>query len=72
MRRLTQPKTDDQGVATIILIGAMTGLLIAAAIAIDVGRHVAEVRAAQNSADATVLAVATDCAAGSALGSVVY
>jgi Flp pilus assembly protein TadG len=62
MRRLTQPQRDDHGVTTIFLIGAMTSLLIAAAFAIDVGRHVAEARSAQNSADATVLAVATDCA----------
>lgn len=62
MRRLTEPDRDDHGVATIFLIGAMTGLLIAAALAIDVGRYVVEARSAQNSADATVLAVATDCA----------
>ena len=59
---MTTPERDDRGVATIFFILAMTALLIAAALAIDVGRYVAEARSAQNSADATVLAVATDCA----------
>lgn len=62
MRRLTQPDPDDHGIATIFLILAMTAMLIGAALAIDVGRYVVEARSAQNSADATVLAVATDCA----------
>lgn len=62
MRRLTQPDRDDHGVATIFLIGAMAALFTAAGLAIDVSRHVFEARSAQNSADATVLAVATDCA----------
>jgi hypothetical protein len=62
MRRLTQPERDDGGVATIFLILAMTAVIVGAAFAIDVGRHVFEARSAQNSADATVLAVATDCA----------
>lgn len=53
---------DDQGVGTIFLILAMFAMLVGAAFAIDVGRYVAEARSAQNSADATVLAVATDCA----------
>lgn len=69
MRRLTQSERDDQGVATILLICVMAALLSAAGLAIDVSHNVFEARAAQNSADATVLAVATDCAAGTALGS---
>lgn len=62
MRRLTSHDRDDQGVATIFLILAMVALLVGAGFAIDVGRYVLEARSAQNSADATVLAVATDCA----------
>lgn len=62
MRRLSHHHRDDHGVATIILICAMAALLTAAGLAIDVSHHVFEARAAQNSADATVLAVATDCA----------
>lgn len=62
MRRVTTTERDDRGLATIFLILAMAALLIAAALAIDVGRYVVEARSAQNSADATVLAVATDCA----------
>jgi Flp pilus assembly protein TadG len=62
MRRLTEPERDDHGVATIILICAMAVIFIGAAFAIDVGRYVVEARSAQNSADATVLALATDCA----------
>ena len=53
---------DDQGVATIFLILAMAFVFVGAALAIDVGRYVSEARSAQNSADATALAVATDCA----------
>lgn len=53
---------DDRGVATIFVILAMTATLVGAALAIDVGRYVLEARSAQNSADATALAVATDCA----------
>jgi hypothetical protein len=44
MRRLTHPDRSDDGLATIFVILAMTGLLIAAALAIDVGRYVAEAR----------------------------
>ncbi|HUS41915.1 MAG TPA: TadE/TadG family type IV pilus assembly protein [Ilumatobacteraceae bacterium] len=70
MRRLTDlpfearngAERDDRGVATIFLILAMTAILVGAALAIDVGRYVLEARSAQNSADATALAVATDCA----------
>lgn len=53
---------DDRGVATIFVILAMTAMVVGAAFAIDVGGYVAAARSAQNSADATVLAVATDCA----------
>jgi hypothetical protein len=62
MRRLTGTPRDDHGVATIFVILAMTAILVGAALAIDVGGYVAAARSAQNSADATVLAVATDCA----------
>jgi len=65
MRRLNDTKPDDRddsGVATIFVILAMTAMLVGAALAIDVGGYVAAARSAQNSADATVLAVATDCA----------
>jgi hypothetical protein len=62
MRRLTLPDRDDRGVATIVFILVMGALFTAAGLAIDVSHHVFEVRAAQNSADATALAVATDCA----------
>lgn len=62
MRRLTLPNRDDSGVATVFLICAMAALFTAAGLAVDVSHHVFEARSAQNSADATVLAVATDCA----------
>ena len=55
-------RPDDRGVATIFLIVAMTVIFIGAGFAIDVGRYVFEARSAQNSADATALAVAADCA----------
>jgi Flp pilus assembly protein TadG len=71
MRRMTEPTTDDvgeddRGVASIVVILAMATILVGAAFAIDVGRYVFEARSAQNSADATALAVATDCALGGA------
>jgi hypothetical protein len=62
MRRLTLSDRDDRGVATIVLILVMGSLFTAAGLAVDVSHHVFEARAAQNSADATALAVATDCA----------
>jgi Flp pilus assembly protein TadG len=62
MRRLIDTQRDDSGVATIFVVMAMTAMVVGAAFAIDVGGHVAAARSAQNSADATVLAVATDCA----------
>ncbi len=62
MRRLSDVERDDRGVATIFVILAMAAVVVGAALAIDVGGYVAAARSAQNSADATVLAVATDCA----------
>ena len=53
---------DDHGGATVFVIITMTFMLIGAGFAIDVGQYVVEARSAQNTADATVLAVATDCA----------
>jgi hypothetical protein len=53
---------DDRGVATIFLILALTAIFAGAGLAIDVGQYVVHARSAQNSADATALAVATDCA----------
>ncbi|WP_420451492.1 Tad domain-containing protein [Ilumatobacter sp.] len=61
---------DDRGAASVFVIVAMTAILLGAGLAIDVGQYVVEARSAQNTADATVLAVATDCArTGSAVGS---
>jgi hypothetical protein len=64
MRRMNDitTETDDVGSATIFLILAMVGVLVGAGFAIDVGQYVVTARSAQNTADATVLAVATDCA----------
>jgi Flp pilus assembly protein TadG len=63
MRRMTErSRRDDRGVATIFVVLAMTAIVVGAALAIDVGRLRFAARSAQNSADATVLAVATDCA----------
>jgi len=59
---MNQRVRDDQGIATIFLVLAMTAILVGAALAIDVGGYVVSARSAQNTADATVLAVATDCA----------
>jgi Flp pilus assembly protein TadG len=61
MRRLTTHQRDDHGVGTIFIVLAMLALLVGVAFATDVGRYVVEARRAQNSADATVLALATDC-----------
>lgn len=69
MRRLTTTTSlerDDHGVAAIFLTLAMTAMLVGVGFAVDVGRYVLEARRAQNSADATVLAVATDCARSAA------
>jgi Flp pilus assembly protein TadG len=65
MRRMMdspQNGHDDHGVATIFAIIAMVVILIGAGLAIDVGQYVAASRSAQNTADATSLAVAADCA----------
>lgn len=59
---MTQRDHDDRGVATIFLILAITAIFVGAGLAIDVGQYVVHARSAQNSADATALAVATDCA----------
>ena len=64
MRRLDQRAQDDAGGATIFVILALTAMLLGGGFAIDVGQYVVEARSAQNTADATVLAVATDCAIG--------
>jgi len=61
MRRLSAPPRDDRGVVTLLVIGLMTALLLASAAAIDVNRYSQENSSAQHSADATAMAVATDC-----------
>ena len=62
MRRLTTTDRDDRGGATVFIIVAITAVMIGAGFAIDVGQYVVTARSAQNTADATALAVATDCA----------
>jgi Flp pilus assembly protein TadG len=62
MRRLTTTDRDDRGGATVFIIVAITAVMIGVGFAIDVGQYVAAARSAQNTADATALAVATDCA----------
>ena len=59
---MTETDRDDRGVATLFLILAITVIFVGAGLAIDVGQYVVNARSAQNSADATALAVATDCA----------
>jgi hypothetical protein len=54
-------RRDDAGLATILVVLSSAFLLAAMAIAVDVGRAVAVVRSAQNSADAVTLAMAKDC-----------
>jgi hypothetical protein len=61
MRRLTRHDRDDRGFVTLFVIGMITVLLLASAAAIDVSRFSQENSSAQHSADATALAVATDC-----------
>lgn len=61
MRWLTEQDRDDSGVVTLLVIGMIPILLLAAAAAIDVSRFSQENSSAQHSADATALAVATDC-----------
>jgi len=46
----------------VFIIVALTAVVIGAGFAIDVGQYVVAARSAQNTADATALAVATDCA----------
>jgi Flp pilus assembly protein TadG len=62
MRRLITTDRDDRGGATVFIIIAITAVMIGVGFAIDVGQYVAAARSAQNTADATALAVATDCA----------
>ena len=52
----------DAGVTSIFVVVAFTALMIGMGFAVDVGQYVAAARSSQNSADATVLAVAIDCA----------
>ena len=61
MRWLSEQDRDDSGVVTLLVIGMIPVLLLAAAAAIDVSRFSQENSSAQHSADATALAVATDC-----------
>jgi Flp pilus assembly protein TadG len=73
MRRLRQQDRDDSGVVTLLVIGTIPLLLLAAALAIDVNRFSQENSSAQHSADATALAVATDCViSGSPLSAASY
>jgi Flp pilus assembly protein TadG len=62
MRRLSTTDRDDRGGATVFIIVALTAVMIGVGFAIDVGQYIAAARSAQNTADATALAVATDCA----------
>ena len=61
MRRLTEHDRDDRGVVTLLVILMIPILLLASAAAIDVSRFSQENSSAQHSADATAMAVATDC-----------
>jgi Flp pilus assembly protein TadG len=60
-----RPRNDEGAIATIVAIllagGVLMGIL---ALSVDVGQLYAERRQLQNGADAAVLAVAQDCAAG--------
>ena len=67
MRRLSRyfsarRTSDDAGGATIFVVLAMTAMLLGVGLATDVGQYVVTARSAQNTSDATALAVATDCA----------
>jgi Flp pilus assembly protein TadG len=66
MRWLTEHHRDDRGVVTLLAVGLITAFLLASAAAIDVSRFSQENSSAQHSADATALAVATDCVLSSA------
>ncbi|MGA7757050.1 MAG: pilus assembly protein TadG-related protein [Ilumatobacteraceae bacterium] len=73
MRRLTPHDRDDSGVVTLLVIGMIPILLLATAAGIDVNRFSQENSSAQHSADATALAVATDCVlSGSPQGAASY
>ena len=56
------PRGRDAGVTSVFVVVAMTFVMIGMALAVDVGQYVVAARSSQNSADATVLAVAIDCA----------
>ena len=73
MRWLRKHNRDDSGVVTLLVIGMIPVLLLAAAAAVDVNRFSQENSSAQHSADATALAVATDCVlSGSPRGAASY
>ena len=73
MRRLTQHDRDDSGVVTLLVIIMIPILLLASAAAIDVSRFSQENSSAQHSADATAMAIATDCVrSGSPQGPATY
>ena len=73
MRWLTQQDRDDSGVVALLVIGMIPILLLAAAAGIDVNRFSQENSSAQHSADATALAIATDCVvSGAALDASSY
>jgi len=73
MRWLNQQDRDDSGVVALIVVLTIPLLLLAAALAIDVSRFSQENSSAQHSADATALAVATDCViSGSPLSAASY
>jgi Flp pilus assembly protein TadG len=60
---------DDRGVIAVITALSLTALCIVGALVLDLGNKTAAHRAAQDSADAAALAVATDCAKGLACAS---
>jgi Flp pilus assembly protein TadG len=62
MRRLD--RSEDAGVASIFFVMAMVLIFGVTAVALDGGAAIAAHRSVQNSADASALAVATDCARG--------
>ena len=64
MRRLD--RHDDSGIASLFFVLAMVLILGVTAVALDGGAAIAAKRSVQNSADASALAVATDCARGAA------
>jgi hypothetical protein len=57
-------KRDDEGAVLVLVTIGMAFLLLMAAFALDIGQLVAHKERAQNSADATALAAAINCAQG--------